>query len=85
MYQLSHLLSEQRSLLSALVDTALLADEMPVVQEVENNTEENVEEQEKDAKKRKLAAILDKVEGCNVWTILNIYTVIFINYSFRIY
>lgn len=65
MYQLSHLLSEHRLLLSALADTALLADETTTVQEVENNDEQ---EDEQDVKKRKLASILEKVEGCNVRT-----------------
>lgn len=68
MYQLSHLLSEQRLLLSGLADTALLADEMPAIQEKEENNDslQNNEDQEKDARKRKLATILEKVEGCSV-------------------
>lgn len=68
MYQLSHLLSEQRLLLSGLADTALLADEISAVSEKEENNGslQSTEEKEKDARKRKLATILEKVEGCSV-------------------
>lgn len=71
MYQLSHLLSEQRLLLSSLADTALLADETPQ-KEIEDNidTKESSEEREKENRKRKLAAILEKVEGCSVFFFL---------------
>lgn len=68
MYQLSHLLSEQRLLLTALADTVLLADEMPARIEVEetNGSLDSIEDKEKEARKRKLATILEKVEGCGV-------------------
>ncbi|GLV41624.1 Exocyst 84 [Carabus blaptoides fortunei] len=65
MYQLSHLLSEQRVLLSNLAETALLADETPAV-EVDGGSEQPdmSEEQDRENKRRKLTAILEKVEGC---------------------
>lgn len=67
MYQLSHLLSEQRLLLSGLAETALLADET-ISKEIEGNngSKETCEEEEKENKKRKLAEILEKIEGCSV-------------------
>lgn len=62
MYQLSHLLSEQKSLLGALSTTSILGDESSIIPEAENK--ENSNEQEE--RRQKLAAILEKVEGCNV-------------------
>ncbi|RZB39025.1 exocyst complex component 8, partial [Asbolus verrucosus] len=61
MYQLSHLLSEQKSLLGALSTTSILGDETPVITEVENK--DNANEQIED-NRQKLASILEKVEGC---------------------
>lgn len=61
MYQLSHLLSEQKSLLSALSTTSILEDTQPINLERDNKaTEKDIEEDNK----QKLAAILEKVEGC---------------------
>lgn len=74
MYQLSHLLSEQRTLLSSLAETALLADETPTV-EIDGSSEQPdmSEEQERDNKRRKLMAILEKVEGCAVSNHIHTY------------
>ncbi|KAJ8935083.1 hypothetical protein NQ314_013028 [Rhamnusium bicolor] len=63
MYQLSHLLSEQKSLLSALSTTSILEDTTPVNIERENKVNEKDLEEEN---KQKLATILEKVEGCKV-------------------
>ncbi|XP_022188141.2 exocyst complex component 8 isoform X2 [Nilaparvata lugens] len=57
MYQLSHLLTEQRSLLAALSQTPAAA--------LENNTKDDNESTKKEDKREKLlAAIAEKVEGC---------------------
>lgn len=61
MYQLSHLLSEQKSLLSALSATSILEDSTHVNIERNNKLDEQEIEEEN---KQKLAAILEKVEGC---------------------
>lgn len=67
MYQLSHLLSEQKSLLSALATTSILEETRPRNLERENKVDEkNVEEDNK----QKLVAILEKVEGCKVKKLL---------------
>lgn len=63
MYQLSHLLSEQKSLLSALASTSILEDSSPRNIEVENKLNEKDPDEEN---KQKIAAILEKVEGCKV-------------------
>lgn len=65
MYQLSHLLSEQRSLLNSLSSTSILGDEAPLILEIDSNKEGGAE-QEEEEKRRKLGAILEKVEGCGV-------------------
>lgn len=65
MYQLSHLLSEQRSLLNSLASTSILGDETSIVLEVESG-KENSAEQEEEERRHKLGAILEKVEGCGV-------------------
>ncbi|KAJ8958912.1 hypothetical protein NQ318_019681 [Aromia moschata] len=60
MYQLSHLLSEQKSLLSALSATSILEDTTPVSIERDNKADEkNLEEENK----QKLATILEKSRG----------------------
>lgn len=63
MYQLSHLLSEQKSLLSALASTSILEDTTPRNIEIESKANEKDVEEEN---KQKYAAILEKVEGCKV-------------------
>ncbi|XP_068084288.1 exocyst complex component 8 [Anabrus simplex] len=60
MYQLSHLLSEQRSLLSSLSSSSVLGDTVPST--VEETPAPKVDD-EQEEKRRKLAAILEKVEG----------------------
>lgn len=61
MYQLSHLLSEQKSLLNALSTTSILEDTSHLNVERENKKNEKDLEEEN---KQKLASILEKVEGC---------------------
>lgn len=75
MYQLSHLLSEQRSLLVALLENSILGDKAPGLKGVEGkqdpkskfadpnalNLSDNFQEG-----RRHLAALLEKVEGCTV-------------------
>ncbi|CAG9814127.1 unnamed protein product [Phaedon cochleariae] len=61
MYQLSHLLSEQKSLLTALSTTSILEDLVPMNIDHENKVNEKDLEEDN---KQKLAAILEKVEGC---------------------
>ncbi|ENN75228.1 exocyst complex component 8 [Dendroctonus ponderosae] len=61
MYQLSHLLSEQKSLLSALSATSILEDRTQVNFERNPKLDEHEIEEEN---KLKLATILEKVEGC---------------------
>lgn len=63
MYQLSHLLSEQKSLLSCLASTSILEDTTPRNIEIESKLNEKDLEEES---KQKIAAILEKVEGCKV-------------------
>lgn len=63
MYQLSHLLSEQKSLLGALSATSISGEETPVITEVENKDKANISG---DDNRQKLASILEKVEGCKV-------------------
>ncbi|KAK4879588.1 hypothetical protein RN001_007734 [Aquatica leii] len=64
MYQLSHLLSEQRSLLNSLSNTSVLGDDKPVAVEVVVNSEDN-KKQEEEARQNKLTTILEAVEGCS--------------------
>lgn len=61
MYQLSHLLSEQKSLLSALSSTSILEDRAHFSLERNDKLDEQEIEEEN---KQKLAAILEKVENC---------------------
>lgn len=65
MYQLSHLLSEQRSLLNSLSYTSILGDENSIAVEVDTN-KENGEVAVEEAKRNKLAEISENVEGCGV-------------------
>ncbi|PSN36893.1 hypothetical protein C0J52_11426 [Blattella germanica] len=67
MYQLSHMLTEQRSLLASLANTSLLGDKIPSAldSDVAAGTQsEDKEEKEEEERRRKLTAILEKVEGC---------------------
>ncbi|PNF29096.1 Exocyst complex component 8 [Cryptotermes secundus] len=67
MYQLSHMLTEQRSLLSSLAATSLLGDKIPSAVDSDGatgNSGEGEEQKEEEESRRKLAAILEKVEGC---------------------
>lgn len=66
MYQLSHMLTEQRSLLSSLASMSLLGDKISSVpQEAESETEaKSPQEDGEEERRRRLAAILEKVEGC---------------------
>lgn len=63
MYQLLHLLSEQKSLLNSLASTSILEDSTPRNMEIENNVNEKDQNGEN---KQKIVAILEKVEGCKV-------------------
>lgn len=63
MYQLSHLLSEQRTLLQDLYNTSILGDDTSVV--VVESNQENSEEKEEEIRRQKLATIYEKVEGCS--------------------
>ncbi|KAJ9594195.1 hypothetical protein L9F63_014355, partial [Diploptera punctata] len=67
MYQLSHMLTEQRSLLSSLANTSLLGDKIPSALDSDSaaaTPSEGQEEKEEEERRRKLTAILEKVEGC---------------------
>ncbi|KAJ3653241.1 hypothetical protein Zmor_012503 [Zophobas morio] len=61
MYQLSHLLSEQKALLAALSTTSILGDETPMITGAENKNDAS---ERGDENRQKLASILEKVEGC---------------------
>lgn len=63
MYQLSHLLSEQKSLLNSLSSSSILGDETPAIAEVEKSKQN---EDKEDEAKQKIAEILERVEGCTV-------------------
>ena len=78
MYQLSHMLTEQRSLLSSLANTSLLGDKIPSALDsdsVAGTPGEGQEEKEEEERRRKLTAILEKVEGCMVMSELTSYYV----------
>nr|CAD7398301.1 unnamed protein product [Timema cristinae] len=69
MYQLSHMLAEQRSLLGALSTTSVLGDKGPNCAEeadtgAESTEDEGQEEKETEERRHQLATILEKVEGC---------------------
>ena len=70
MYQLSHLLTEQRSLLAALASTSLLGSTNSGATSSGENTSEVTEkpdqeqQREEEERRRKLTAALEKVEGC---------------------
>lgn len=62
MYQLSHLLTEQKTLLNALYNTSILGDDMPLM--TETDTKKNKEEKDDELRRQRLTTILEKVEGC---------------------
>lgn len=64
MYQLSHMLTEQRGLLASLSSMSLLGDKLTKAPlEADSGVKQEDEEEER---RRKLAAVLEKVEGCMV-------------------
>ena len=75
MYQLSHLLTEQRSLIVTLLENSILGDKAPGLRGVETKptlkpkvakiTTPSNGEISQDGRKR-LTALLEKVEGCAV-------------------
>lgn len=79
MYQLSHLLTEQKTLLGALYNTSILGDDTPAVTETDT-TKKNSEEKEAEMKRQKLVSIIEKVEGCP--DLLNMPNVVFLHEGF---
>ncbi|XP_044743188.1 exocyst complex component 8 [Chrysoperla carnea] len=72
MYQLSHMLTEQRSLLAELASTSILENDN-IKENVKESNEEKTDdkekesvtqEQEEEKRRRTLTTILEKVEGC---------------------
>lgn len=61
MYQLSTMLTEQRSLMSAMMELSLVSDKAVV----EGPKEEKKEESPEEETRRNLAFLLEKVEGCS--------------------
>lgn len=64
MYQLSHLLSEQKLLLTSLCSTSILGDDSMLIRRSENKEHEDKKQEE--FNREKIATILEKVEGCKV-------------------
>lgn len=63
MYQLSHLLSEQKSLLGNLSTTSVLGEETQIVTETDETKDHGQQEEQM---RQKISAILERVEGCSV-------------------
>lgn len=61
MYQLSHMLTEQKSLMSSMMEMSLISDKAIVDEPEEEKEQENPEEDSR----RNLAFLLEKVEGCS--------------------
>lgn len=61
MYQLSHMLTEQKSLMSSMMEMSLISDKAIVDEPEEDKEQENPEEDSR----RNLAFLLEKVEGCS--------------------
>ncbi|CAI9734539.1 Hypothetical predicted protein [Octopus vulgaris] len=61
MYQLSHMLTEQKSLMSTMMEMSLISDKAIVDEAKEEKEQENPEEDSR----RNLAFLLEKVEGCS--------------------
>ncbi|XP_041378442.1 exocyst complex component 8-like [Gigantopelta aegis] len=65
MYQLSHMLTEQKGLMSSMMEMSLVSDKVIVQgQKEEEEQQENPEEETK----KNLAFLLEKVEGCSTVT-----------------
>lgn len=64
MYQLSHLLTEQRSLLETLAAASILGNENAVSHAVEAGVVDDEAEKEEEQRKSTLNAIFEKVESC---------------------
>ncbi|KAI4465414.1 exocyst complex component 8 [Holotrichia oblita] len=62
MYQLNHLLTEQKSLLNALYNTSILGDDSLVVVETDTSKDDSDEKKE-EIRKQKLLALKEKVKG----------------------
>ena len=62
MYQLSHTLTEQKSLMTSMMEMSLVSDKAIVEEAKEPEQEVNLEEETR----RNLAFLLEKVEGCSV-------------------
>lgn len=74
MYQLSHLLTEQASLLNSLASSSIVSEQISnsgkEMNGVKNPEVDNVVEEKR---VQKLLNIMERVENCNVCIILNIY------------
>ena len=77
MYQLSHLLTEQRSLIVSLLENSLLGDKPPGLRCLENkpdfktnklqaNSSATLVHIDNQEGRKQLTALLEKVEGCAV-------------------
>jgi hypothetical protein len=66
MYQLSHLLSEQRDLLANLLDTSIVGNRSVVMDKEKQPEEQKNKVGSEEEERRKLASIIEKVEGCVV-------------------
>lgn len=66
MYQLSHLLSEQRDLLANLLDTSIVGNRTVIMDKEKLPEEHKNKVVSDDEERRKLASIIEKVEGCVV-------------------
>ncbi|XP_077289113.1 exocyst complex component Exo84 [Arctopsyche grandis] len=64
MYQLSHLLTEQRNLLESLATASILGNESTMSHTVDANTVDNEAEKAEEQRKLKLNGIFEKVESC---------------------
>ncbi|XP_071145463.1 exocyst complex component 8-like [Mytilus edulis] len=60
MYQLSHILTEEKSLMSSMMEMSLVSDKA-IVEQPKDQTQENPE----DDTRKNLAFLLEKVEGCS--------------------
>lgn len=78
MYQLNHLLTEQRSLLTSLYNTSILGDDSHLVVEPGSN-KDDTEEKKEEIRKQKLIALKDKIKGCSVSNYTLFYLIIFKN------
>jgi len=86
MYQLSHLLTEQASLLNSLGSSSIVSEQISnsgkEVNGVQNTKVDNVVEEKR---VQKLLNIMERVENCHVCSIYYIYKLIVINiFGFRI-